>query len=157
MTDGQRSYLRKETAVAVAINGAFSALFAWLAFGGRAATAQEVASDALPQSFAIALMTTLVPTLITRKRLRAGAVAPLSRANRLPGNLLLRALLVGALAALVGGALHWFVVRPLGPETWRFELLLPYKVAYGALLALAIAPPILRRALADLPNTGDVR
>ena len=157
MTPEQRGYLRKETAVAVAINAGFSALFAWLVFGGRAATAQEVALDALPQSFAIALMTTLVPTLITRRRLRAGAVAPLAPAKGWPRNLLLRALLVGALAALIGFALHWLAVRPLGPEEWRFEVLLPYKVAYGALLALAIAPPVLRRALADHPYSGDAR
>jgi hypothetical protein len=152
LTPEQRSYVRKESAISVAINAALSAVFAFIVFGGPAyATVEDIAFDAFPQSFMIALMSTLVPTAITRQRLRAGTVQPLAGgAGFLPNNLILRALIVAAGAALVGGALHWLLLPSLAPPLWAFAAVLIYKVAYGALLATAIAPFILRRALADV-------
>ena len=151
MSPEHRRYVEKETLIAVAINSALSALFAFIVFGGNgAAPVGDVAFDAFPQSFMIALMTTLVPTAITRRRVRLGAVPPLTgRSPRLPRNLLLRALLVAAAAALVGGGLHWLLLPQLAPPLWAFGAVLVYKIVYGALLALLLAPPILRAALAD--------
>src|SRR5437868_14337989 len=107
----QRLYVRRETLIGIAINAALSAFFVFLVFGGRNAIAvRDIALDAVPQSFMIALMTTIVPTLLTRKRLREGGIEALAEANRLPTNLLLRALLVAAASALIGGALHWLLL-----------------------------------------------
>ena len=144
-------YVRKETLIAVGINSALSALFALIVFGGKdAAPVRDVAFDAFPQSFMIALMTTLVPTALTRRRLRQGAVPPLATgAMPLPRNLLLRALLVAVTGALVGGGLNWLLLPLLAPELWLFGPLLAFKILYGGLLALLLAPAILRRALAD--------
>ena len=131
MTRDQNGYVRRETLVAVAINAALSAIFCFIVFGGSAAIAiADLVADAVPQSFMIALMTTIVPTLITRRRLRAGTIAPLALAgSRLPSNLALRALLVAMLAAAAGLASHWLLAprwrrsaRPCccaGP--WRIE------------------------------------
>ena len=157
LTPGQLRYLRKEALISIAINAGLSALFAVLVFRGGPATVEAVAVDALPQSFMIALMTTLVPTLLTRKRLRAGVVQPLAgRGPRLPANLALRALLVAAGAALIGGALHWLLLPRLGAAVWPFDAVLAFKVGYGALLARLLAPLILRRALADTAATPDL-
>ena len=151
MSPEHRRYVKKETLIAVAINSALSALFALIVFGGNdAAPVVDVAFDAFPQSFMIALMTTLVPTAITRRRLRLGAVPPLAAgAVRLPRNLLLRALLVAAAAALVGGGLNWLLLPQLAPALLAFVPVLAYKILYGALLALLLAPVVLRTALAD--------
>jgi hypothetical protein len=153
MTEAQRSYIHRETAIGVAINAALSALFAFVVFGGRALVpVDEIVLDALPQSFMIALMATLVPTAITRRRLRAGSIAPLpALTSRLPGHLLLRGLLVAVVAALVGGALHWLLLPRLAPGAWPFLPLLAYKIVYGGALALLVGPIVLRRALADVP------
>ena len=157
MTDAQRAYIRKETAIGVAINAVLSAVFAITLFAGRdAIPVADIVLDALPQSFMIALMATLVPTAITRKRLRTGTIAPLTGgAGWLPANLLLRSLFVAATCALAGGAVHWLLLRRLTPGTWAFGPLLAYKTAYGGSLALLLGPFVLRRALADgAPRTA---
>ena len=98
----------------------------------------------------IALMTTIVPTLVTRRRLRAGTVGALARpGSRLPANLALRALLVALLAAAAGLALHWLLLAAAGRAEWPFGAVLAMKIAYGAALAAICAPWLLRRALAD--------
>ena len=151
MTRDQNGYVRRETLVAVAINAALSAIFCFIVFGGSAAIAiADLVADAVPQSFMIALMTTIVPTLITRRRLRAGTIAPLALAeSRLPSNLALRALLVAMLAAAAGLASHWLLLAAFGPVEWPFGTVLTLKIAYGAALAAICAPWLLRRALAD--------
>jgi hypothetical protein len=151
MTEAQRAYVRKETAIGVAINAALSALFCVALFAGREAIpVGDIVLDALPQSFMIALMATIVPTAITRKRLRTGTIAPLAGGGGpLPANLALRGLLVAAACALAGGLLHWLALPRLTPETWAFAPLLAYKIVYGGVLALLIGPFVLRWALAD--------
>ena len=151
MTVQQKAYVRRETLVSVAVNAALSAIFAFLVFGGSAAVATgDLVADAVPQSFMIALMTTIVPTLVTRRRLRAGTVGALARpGSRLPANLALRALLVALLAAAAGLALHWLLLAVAGRAEWQFGAVLAMKIAYGAALAAICAPWLLRRALAD--------
>jgi hypothetical protein len=150
LSPGQRLYVRRETLIGIAINAVLSALFVFLLFGGsETIPVRDIALDAVPQSFMIALMTTIVPTLLTRKRLRQGEVEALADANALPSNLLLRALLVAAASAVIGGALHWLLLPALAPATWSFLALLAYKIVYGAVLAWLLGPILLRRALAD--------
>ena len=151
MNAQQKAYVRRETLVSVAVNAALSAIFAFLVFGGSAAVATgDLVADAVPQSFMIALMTTIVPTLVTRRRLRAGTVGALARpGSRLPSNLALRALLVALLAAAAGLALHWLLLAAAGRAEWPFGAVLAMKIAYGAALAAICAPWLLRRALAD--------
>ena len=151
MIAAQRSYVRRETAIGVAINAALSALFVFLVFGGRGRIpVGDIVLDSLPQSFMIALMATLVPTAITRRRLRNGAIAPLAAERTLlPANLLWRALLVAVAATLAGGLLHALLLPRFAPPLWPFGALLAYKMLYGAALALLVGPVALRRALAD--------
>ena len=151
MTAEQRAYVRRETLIGIVINAALSALFVFLVFGSRELIErQEIILDALPQSFMVALMTTIVPTALTRRRLRAGTVAALpGRRSSLPRNLLLRGLAVAVAAALIGGALHWLLLPLLTPPRWTLATLLPYKIAYGGLLAMLLGPFTLRQALAD--------
>jgi hypothetical protein len=151
MITDQDRYVRRETLIGIAINAVLSALFTILVFGGTAVAAVgAIAQDAFPQSFMIALMTALVPTAITRKRLRGGQIAPLpASGSGLPRNLVLRGLLVAVAAALIGGGLHWVLLPLLAPPLWSFPALLAYKVAYGGLLAASIGPWLISSALAD--------
>ncbi|QAY78117.1 hypothetical protein [Sphingosinicella sp. BN140058] len=150
MTWDQRRYIAREAAIGVAINGALSALFAWLVFAGTTpAPVEAVARDAFPQSFMIALMTTVVPTLLTHRRLRAGAVAPLAAVPMLPRALLVRAALVAMTAAFLTGGAHVLLLPRLAGPFWPLLPLLAYKIVYGGLLALLIGPFILREALVD--------
>lgn len=154
----QKNYLLRETVTSILFNSAFSALFVFIVFGGRAVVpVSEVAFDALPQSFMVVLMSTLVPTLLTRRRLSSGAVAPLpSSGIPLPRNLLLRALLLAVAAASIGGGMTLLVLPAIAPATWEFGAVLAYKIAYGAALALILTPLIVRRALSDSTRTPSV-
>ena len=151
MTEQQAGYVRKETLIGVVINAVLSAVFVFLIFRGRdLVPVGEIAFDALPQSFMVALMTTIVPTALTRRRLRSGVVAPLPLGRlQLPHNLVLRGLLVALVVAVASGALHWLVLPSLSPAAWSFATLLTYKVTYGGLLALVLGPFVLRRALVE--------
>lgn len=150
MTEAQRRYLRTEVLVSAAINAALSVAFVFLVFGrGPAVSAAALVADAPPQSFAIAFMATLVPTLLTRRRRRAGAVEPMADSrSQWPRAAALRALL----AALVATAVAWACFRallPLGPAAWPFGAVLAGKAAYGAMLGAVVGGLAARAALRD--------
>lgn len=149
MTPEQAAYLRQETLISAAINCALSVAFTFLAFGGQARIGwSALALDALPQSFAIALMATLVPTLLTRKRMRSGLIASLPTSGGRPRhNALLRALIVALGTTAVAGVLHYLLL-PLGPVDWSFAAVLAFKSLYGALLGAAIGHVAVRSTLA---------
>jgi hypothetical protein len=150
MTPVQAAYLRRETLISAAINLALSVAFTFLAFGGQARIGwAALAWDALPQSFAITLMATLVPTLLTRKRLRTGTIAPLSTSyGKGRHNAFVRALILALVATAIAGLLH-YVLLPLGPAKWSFAAVLAYKSIYGALLGAGIGHVAVRSALAS--------
>jgi hypothetical protein len=103
--------------------------------------------DFAPQSFVIALMSTLVPGVLTRRKLRAGRVTALPGTTRLPRNLVVRALILGAASAVLGTALVGAVAFAAQQESLAFTAALTLKVGYGALLAGLITPLGLRAAL----------
>ena len=86
MTASQRRYRRTEMVVAAAISAVLSGVFVALLFGGKAevpvAGWDGLIVDALPQTAMIALMSSLVPTVLTRRRTRRGSIAPLLTASR---------------------------------------------------------------------------
>lgn len=145
------AYIRKETLISMVINGVLSAVFFLVVFG----TAPSVPTwgvgnwvfDFLPQSFMIALMSTLVPGALTAKRLKAGVVEPIGQTSRWPRSLLLRALLLAVLAAVIGTGL----VAGVAALTEISELVLipalSLKVLYGIALGAVVTPIGLRAAL----------
>lgn len=142
-TDTAR-YIAAETRVSMAINAVLSAAV-FVAVFGLAAPAPVwgmggYVTDFGPQSFMIALMATLVPGALTRRRLRSGAVQPLAGTSRLPASLLLRALLLGLVAAVFGTALFAGILNLVGVAAIAPVSALIAKVAYGALLAAIVTP-----------------
>ena len=82
MTDDRRLLLR-ETAISVAINTALSAAFFVVVFGTRHPVQLAAYGTDFPmQAFMIALMGSLVPSLLLRRRMggAAGRVLPRRRA-----------------------------------------------------------------------------
>jgi hypothetical protein len=136
-------YIATEVAISALINGALSLLAAWLVFGGRqsieAAGPHGFAMDFLPQTFMVTLMSTLVPTWLTRRRVRAGGIGKLPQAvSRLPRNAALRALVLAlASTALLGVGAMW-----LAPVVCKGAVLLPgllgMKVAYGVVISVPV-------------------
>lgn len=149
-------YVLVETLISMAVNAAFSAGFAFLVFGGRAEIGlwglDGLALDFAPQTFVIAMMSVLVPTALTRRRIKSGALAAGRGApSRLPASLIVRALLVAIVATLLlgGAATAMLAATWSGPLT--FGAVLPLKIIYGALVALAVTPLALRAAFLDRP------
>jgi hypothetical protein len=149
-----RKYLLIETLISVIVNSLLSLFFAWVVFGKRENVdlwgPGGFAIDFLPQSFMVALMSTLVPGLLTRRRLRAGKVAPLKGLGLpMPRNLLLRALLMALLAVIVFGGLGVLLSSVMwsGPVTPKAVLAL--KVLYGAVISVPITLVALRAELAQ--------
>lgn len=151
-------YIIVETLIGMAINAAISAGFAIFVFGGRAEVglwgADGLALDFVPQTFMVALMSALVPSLLTRRRIAAGAIHARGAPAPLPRNLLLRALLLASLATILlgGGATLILAFLLSGPVA--FGALLPLKIAYGALVSALVTPLALRAALADPKMEG---
>jgi hypothetical protein len=147
MVDGHKGYIAVETAISVAINVGISAAFMFLVFG-RSPTIDlwgphGLALDFVPQTFMITLMSVLVPSLITRRRLKSGRIARRAMVGhgRVPRNILSRAIIIGcALTVLLGGCAVLLL-----SASWRgsepFWHVFPFKLIYGALVA-AIATPL---------------
>ena len=149
-----RSYLLRETAISMGINAVLSAVFVFLIFRGKTKIglwgAGGLAFDFVPQTFMVALMAALVPTLLTRKAARKGSVpAGPAFAARLPGNAFVRALLVAVTVTAVGVPLAILVVDVSSPGGLLFSAVLVAKVIYGTSLACIVTPVAIRAALAD--------
>ena len=146
-------YLIRETLVSVVINTALSLAFFLLVFGRRdPVTVWGVGNyvfDFIPQSFMIALMSTLVPGLLAIRRRRAGLVERTAPPKWLPRRLVPRALVAGLLAAVIGTGVVAILLGALGLQTLEWTLALAFKLAYGGTLAAVVTPPTLRAALAQ--------
>lgn len=151
-----RRYLATETAISVVINVALSAVFTWTVFGGRAIIAADGAKgfglDFLPQTFMISLMSVVVPTLLTRKRLSAGRLSSIET-RRSPWPLWMRAPLIAVAATLVLGGSAALLSPMLAPQGLVFPTLFGVKLAYGAIIAMLVTPIGLVQALREPPRT----
>ncbi|MBB6255389.1 hypothetical protein [Nitrospirillum iridis] len=155
MTDDQRRYIVVETAVGVLISAAVSVLFVFIVFGGQnvvpLAGHVGVAFDSLPQSFMIVLMSILMPTFLTRRRLRFRTYLRMNERKRisLPRNALIRSLALAVPAAIVCWLFHVTILPIVSAPEWNFFSLLFYKAIYGALLSLIFSPVAIY--MVDLP------
>jgi hypothetical protein len=140
--------------ISIVINMVLSALFVWLVFGGRDAVpvwgSGALATDFLPQTFMISLMSVLVPSTLTRKRRRAGGVEACEpRLSWLPRNLLLRALLVAVAATILFSSAATLLLTALASGPLPLAAIWPMKIAYGALVAIIVTPIALCVALGE--------
>ena len=148
-----RAYLVRETVISILINAALSAAFVFIMFGGVDPVPVRglggAVFDFLPQTFMISLMSTLVPSALTAKRLRTGSITALPASmHKLPKALLLRSVTVAVVTTIALGiaAAATFYVAGIG--SLPFATLLVTKILYGALVALIVTPVVLNDALA---------
>lgn len=143
---GRRALLRTELRIAILVNAALSIGFFLLVFGWRDAAARDLAIDFLPQTFGVTFLGTLIPSLITLRKIALGRIVP---AGPVPtrGRHVLRiiAWAVGAVIILGGSAAALFTAfaPPMVPPLVGVTT----KAVYGGLVGALITPPILRAAL----------
>ena len=142
-------YLAGETAISMVINAAISVGFAWLVFHGHDHVPSSgpggLVRDAAPQTFMITLMSTLVPSLVTRKRMQAGQLDAWLRTQpgRSPGparQIIVRAFLLALIAMVLGLGLNAAILSLLFPTGLGYGKVFVLKAVYGALVALVITP-----------------
>lgn len=154
-------YIRIETIVAMVLNAVVGALFVWLMFGGRSMIGlwgqDGLAFDLLPTVFMITLMTCIALTLITRARMRKGAVPPMTGPSRSPHLLPLRAVLFALTAVVVIVPASVLLLWAVWTGPWSFGAVMAFKIAFSVLLGLIVTPPILRAALRDGVERPGVR
>ncbi len=146
------SYIAKETAINTVISMVFSMLFALLFFRAHSDIdlgSRAVVLDMAPQGFAVALMSFLIPTLLTRKRRRDGALPARAGTHRLPRNALLRGALAGAIAAAVCTAGYAMLGPAPGAIIEPLNHFIMLKAVFGAMLSLMLTPIALDAALKD--------
>lgn len=161
----QAAMIRKETAINTVATALIAAALSWVLFRGHSsivALSPPVGGilGILPGTFNFTLLVTLALTLITRRRVRSGSCPPLAREARrgigaaLPANLIVRAIVLAAVATVVfvtlGAGGVWLATRLTAlPIEWSFQSVLGFYVVYFVILSLVVTPIILWRALAD--------
>lgn len=137
-------YVTRETRLSVAINGVLSAGFYLLFFGTRGAVpvwgAGGFAFDFVPQSFAIALMSVLVPGALTRRRLAERLIDSHPASSILPRGLIVRALLLASIAVAAGGGVMAAILALGGSRHLPWSAGALIKIGYGLLLARIVTP-----------------
>jgi hypothetical protein len=142
-------YLAVETAISITVNAAISVGFVWLVFHGHdpvpTSGPGSLVRDAAPQTFMVTLMSTLVPSLITRQRMRSGHLDAWHRGqpgatHRPTSKIFLRALAFAVAAGVVGLIVNAAILPLLFPGSLAYDRVFVLKAVYGALIALVITP-----------------
>ena len=107
-----------------------------------------IVGDMVPQTFMVILMSLLIPSILTRRRRVTGALSwhDAGRAGA-PYNIFLWAGLAALLGTSLVLALSWLILPALLPVGVSFDSLLRAKAAFGALLAAAVTPWAITKAL----------
>jgi hypothetical protein len=120
----------RETLISVVINSAISVGVCLLLFGlDRPVPASALGWDFLPQSFMIALMGTVVPALMLRRRLGASVA-----------RIVMCAVAMAIAAALLPGSVASVLTHMLVEDSLAARNALLLKAAYGAALAAVVTP-----------------
>lgn len=158
MGTSYRHYIAVETAVSIVINVIISALFMVAVFGRTPQIelwgAHGLALDFIPQTFMITAMSVLVPTLLTRKRIRRGIVLGRQKNTpRLVRHLAVRVVLLAALLTIILGGIGVAILSASWQGPVSYWHTFPLKLLYGGLVALIATPIGLFIALSEPKKT----
>jgi hypothetical protein len=157
MAISYRRYILTETTVSMVINVLISALFMVIVFGRSTQIdlwgGHGLAIDFIPQTFMIAAMSILVPTLLTRQRMKRGLLThSAGDPPRYLSRLTLRVIVIAATLTLILGAAAVLLLDVLWTGPLRFWQAFPMKLLYGAVVALIATPTGLYIALSERPK-----
>lgn len=117
---------------------------------------QSVAGDIVVTSFLLPFLVCLIATPLVRSEVRKARLpaaswlgAGSSRAPHLLGNLLIRAVALGALSALLVSPATIWTLRMLGVDSLDFWTFVAFKASFAAVLAVVVSPLVAAWALED--------
>lgn len=144
--------IRKEALHSAMINGGISAAIFLALFGSKDPLPiwgrGGLAIDTIVQAFMIAIMATVVPVAIMRRKRRTSQIPVSPEASALPRSLVTRALLLGLVAAGLSAVLVLPVLTWTGIATAGWYQAITAKIAFGALTGAAATAAALRAELA---------
>lgn len=145
MTRGR--YILAEAAVGAAL----SLVFVLLLFGGEARVPvlelRGIVADSAPQSFMIVLMSSLIPRLLLRRRVRAGRLES-TAPSATTAVILLQSVALAVAASTVLVTAQAVLLPLTTPPVWPLGAVIAYKLGYGAALGAATAAAVVSRGLA---------
>lgn len=117
---------------------------------------QSIAGDIVVTSFLLPALVCLIATPLIRNEVRTAGLPAASwlgpgssRAAYVPGNLLLRAVVLGVLSALLVSPVTIWTLHTLGVDGLEFWIFVALKASFAAALAAAITPMVAAWALED--------
>jgi hypothetical protein len=125
----QQALILRETAVSAVINAGLSILFFLLLFGvSQSVRPNDLAPDFFPQSFMVALMGSLVPSLLLRRKIGGHLTA-----------ILIRAVTLAIGATLIAGGAGYLTMSQFTSVLPLFAAI-AIKAIFGAALAIVVTP-----------------
>jgi O-antigen/teichoic acid export membrane protein len=169
VTPNYSKYLVGQAIAGAVINLVLNGAIAWLLYRRLPRIPlhgpQSIAGDVVVTSFVLPLLICLIVTPLIRAEMRKERLPVRQwvssgphRAVRLPTNLLLRALVIGVLAALVVSPITiWALDRLVGAEGLAFWPFVVFKASLAAALAVVVTPILVMRTLQEGRATAEAR
>ena len=133
----KRKIVLRETLVSIVINIAISVGFFFLVFGlAKPIDGSEFGRDLWPQSFMVALMGTMIPSLLIRR----GTAAPVEQVIQ-------RSVMLAVASLVIAGGAAWLIFSNV--DTVQPLLALVIKFLFAALLSAVVTPIAVIRTLAS--------
>jgi hypothetical protein len=153
----KRFLLVEQGVGSVVVNLVLNALIAFLLFRGAASVPlwgqQSIAGDTIGTTFFLPLFTCLIVTPLSRRRVRAGDLAPIEGAplglQWLPERTVWRAVGLGALTAGVLAPLSLATLTLLGVAEQSFWGFVAFKAIFAAALGAVLTPLIALWAISN--------
>jgi small-conductance mechanosensitive channel len=145
-------YLAVETVGSAVVNGILNFAGAFAIFHGRSLVATGgpagLSRDLIGETFLVAALSVLVPSLIARRRRRAGTL-PITTGRRPKpaGNLYLRAIIAGLILTCVLAPCNAWLLPGIFPGGVSFRNVLLFKTLYGTILGAIATFLAVRRSL----------
>ncbi len=142
-------YIKRETAVSFVANGLVNSLVVWAVFGSRSDVplwgSGGIAIDFVPQVGAIGLMGSLVPALLTRRRIQNGTLST-GIGHSLPGvgTIISKSILAAILAILALGIASTVLLALVYPGPFQFWEVFVIKSCVGCIIPFALTPKAIR-------------
>ena len=152
-------HLLMQALIGVVITIAFNAPIVFLVFGSQEHIERwgphGFAFDFLPQTFMAGFFTALALTMVTRHRVSTGKIASCNTlfSRCLPRHILVRSVVIAALATCVLAGTAICVTLLLWHGPLSFAKVLPLKLAYAGVIGLVVPPIVILAALGNEPHT----
>jgi hypothetical protein len=142
-------YIKKEIAVSFVANGLVNSLVVWAVFGSRSDVplwgSGGVAIDFVPQVGAIGLIGSLVPALLTRRRMQNGILsAGLGHSLPRVSTIIFKSFLAAISAILALGFVSTALLALFYPGPFQFWEVFFIKTCVGCIIPFALTPRAIR-------------